>query len=695
MTKAELVSLLRESPEKWNTWRASTPDLTPDLSASDLSKAKLQSVNLKRAFLPKANFMEAYLRDAHLEEANLERAFFRMSDLGSATLKGAHCYKANFRRADLWKANLSFANLKAADFGKAILQEVNLEGANLESANLQNANLRGANLKGANLKGANLEGANIENVNFKDANLEDARYESDDSENINDNVIPTSDISFQDNAIKTAAVVNERPEASATSPKGDYPPDTVFGVYELKEKIARGGMGIVYRAIDRSLQREVAIKILSGELKENPEYLQRFLQEARVTAKLDHPNIISIHAIGEEKGEIFVAMQFVRGKNIAQLIKEKHQFTFDEALMIVRSVALALSYAHENGLIHRDIKPDNIMIDESKRVRVMDFGIARDLSLKKRLTQEGHFMGTIHYSAPEQWASDVPDPRSDIYSLGVVLYEILAGRLPYDADSPMNLLYKITRESPVPLSTLRPDIPAEIESLVNRMLSKDLDERFFKAHEVVETIDIITSQLVPAAREPDDIINLSELNELIKEKLASSDQNESPTGLLLMLEDLEFATKGKKKFLGLKEEEAYTRKLGSGWFYVLFRETLNQNLEEGKLGSHYPVIAKAKKGRTLTEDEVLDLCEELKAAEKDFQHLPLTEIWTLSIDMKTRETLSRKIRQGELKKIATDICESRNTSEFTNLKDFFQPIFNGYQEVCTKALEHKTGAFWK
>ena len=212
---------------------------------------------------------------------------------------------------------------------------------------------------------------------------------------------------------------------------------------------------------------------------------------------------------------------------------------------------------------------------------------------------------------------------------------------------------------------------------------------------VVETIDIITSQIVPAAKEPDDIINLSELNELIKEKLASSDQNESPTGLLLMLEDLEFATKGKKKFLGLKEEEAYTRKLGSGWFYVLFRETLNQNLEEGKLGSHYPVIAKAKKGRTLTEDEVSDLCEELKGAEKDFQHLPLTEIWTLSIDMKTRETLSRKIQQGELKKIATDICESRNTSEFTNLKDFFQPIFNGYREVCTKALEQKTGAFWK
>ena len=331
MTKAELVSLLRESPEKWNTWRASTPDQTPDLSASDLSKAKLQSVNLKRAFLPKANFMEAYLRDAHLEEANLERAFFRMSDLGSATLKGAHCYKANFRRADLWKANLSYANLKAADFGKAILQEVNLEGANLESANLQNANLRGANLKGANLKGANLEGANIENVNFKDANLEDARYESDDSENINDNIIPTSDISFQDTTIKTAAVVNERPEPSAPSQKGDYPPDTVFGVYELKEKIARGGMGIVYRALDRSLQREVAIKILSGELKENPEYLQRFLQEARVTAKLDHPNIISIHAIGEEKGEVFVAMQFVRGKNIAQLIKEKHQFTFDES----------------------------------------------------------------------------------------------------------------------------------------------------------------------------------------------------------------------------------------------------------------------------------------------------------------------------------------------------------------------------
>ncbi len=695
MIKAEQISLLRESVEKWNTWRESKPDFTPDLSASDLRKLKLQGVNLKKAYLPRANFMEAYLRDAHLEEANLERAFFRMSDLGSATLKGAHCYKANFRRADLWKANLSYAYLKAADFGKAILQEANLEGANLESANLQNANLRGANLKGANLKNANLEGANIENVNFKDANLEDARYESVDNDSIGDNIIPTSELSSQDPALKTAPAIQSRPEIKTTSPKGDYPPETLFGVYEIKEKIARGGMGIVYRALDRSLQREVAIKILSSEMKENPEYLQRFLQEARVTAKLDHPNIISIHAIGEEKGEIFVAMQFVRGKNIAQLIKEKHDFTFDEALMIVRSVALALAYAHENGLIHRDIKPDNIMIDENMRVRVMDFGIARDLSLKKRLTQEGHFMGTIHYSAPEQWACDVPDPRSDIYSLGVVLYEILAGRLPYDADSPMNLLYKITRESPTPLSSLRTDIPPDIESLVNKMLSKDLDERYFKAHEVVEAIDIINSRREPATRETDDVISLSDLNDLIREKLASSAENETPTGLLLMLEDLEFATKGKKKFLGLKEEETFTRKLGSGWFYVLFRETVNQNLEDGKLGSHYPVVAKAKKGKMLTEDEVFDLTEELRSAEKDLEHLPLTEIWTLSIDMKTRETISRKIHKGELKKIATEFYEAKNTSEFTNLKDFFQPIITGYQEVCTKALEYKTGAFWK
>jgi|GEM_PF-1969939 len=695
MTKEELITLLRESSEKWNAWRESTPDFTPDLSSTDLSRTKLQGVNLKKAFLPRANFMESYLRDAHLEDANLERAFFRMSDLGSATLKGAHCYKANFRRADLWKANLSYTNLKAADFGKAILQEANLEGANLESANLQNANLRGANLKGANLKSAILVGANIENVNFKDANLEDARYDPAEIDTANDNVIPTSELSIQGNAVKAQPPASERPEAPAPPQKGDYAPETVFGVYELKEKIAKGGMGIVYRALDRSLQREVAIKILSGELKENPEYLQRFLQEARVTAKLDHPNIISIHSIGEEKGEIYVAMQFVRGKNIAQLIKEKHSFSFDEALMIIRSVALALSYAHENGLIHRDIKPDNIMIDESMRVRVMDFGIARDLSLKKRLTQEGHFMGTIHYSAPEQWASDVPDPRSDIYSLGVVLYEMLAGRLPYDADSPMNLLYKITREAPTPLSSLRNDIPPEIESLVGKMLSKDLDVRFFKAEEVVEAIDEITSKRVQPAREPDDIISLSDLNELIKEKLASSAQNESPTGLLLMLEDLEFATKGKKKFLGLKEEESFTRKLGTGWFYVLFRETLFQNLEEGKPGSRYPIIAKAKKGRLLTEDEVSDLNDELKSAEKDFEHLPLTEIWTLSIDMKTKETLSRKIQRGELRKISNDLYISRNTSEFTNLRDFFQPIFTGYREVCQKAQENRAGAFWK
>jgi serine/threonine protein kinase len=753
MERTDYLALLNESPEAWNTWRERNQDFTPDLSAVDLSRARLKGVNLRKAFMPRALFSEAYLRESIFEGANLERALFRMADLGNANLRSANLYKANFRRADLWKADLSSATMKAADMGKALLHEANLEGAQLDHANLQHADLRGANLQKAILRGANLQGAQLGGANFLNADLTDALYdrgaidfealerqaaerqisspemavsieislpevaaarllEEEIGEDVAEVAVQKSPVHteafpaalpVEQNQKETRQPSEVMPQPDVSVPPSplqkddshkpaneDHEPGKVFGNYEIRGKIARGGMGVVYSAFDRVLHREVAMKFISSELRQDPEYLKRFFQEARVTAQMDHPNIISVYGIGQEKGETYVAMQLIKGMNISQLLKEKGVFTFMETLFVARCVASALAFAHERGLIHRDIKPDNIMVDDNRRVRVMDFGIARDLSLKKRITQEGHFMGTIHYSAPEQWSSDVPDPRSDIYSLGIVLYEMITGRLPYDADSPMNLMFKIIHEDPLPLKDSRPDIPHEIELILEKMLSKDLEKRYFKADQLVEDIDRIMEKRDFMPRDQEDLIGLGDLNQLFKDKI-SSESIDTPTKLVLMMDDLEFATRGRKKFL--KKGKTIARKLGTGLFYALFRETVSHNLEMSQEGSHFPLLAGARKARILEEDEIVAFLKELEQIEKGLEQLPLTEIWTLSIDMKSRGTFSRKIQKDELQRLAAEIYGA--SREFKSIRDFFEPLLSSYREICQKALENKSAAFWK
>ncbi len=236
-------------------------------------------------------------------------------------------------------------------------------------------------------------------------------------------------------------------------------------------------MAVVYRGYDLVLDRPVAIKVLRGQFAADASFLRRFEREAQAAARLSHPNIVSVYDVGRDDGTPYIVMEYVPGKTLKQLILEHAPFSLDEAIHIVRQVAAALDYAHQHGLVHRDIKPQNILVDERGFVKVTDFGIAKGLT-DVSLTEAGFGMGTVHYVSPEQARGEPATPASDIYALGVVLYEMLTGRLPFDADNPIGLAMQHVHEAPPPPRQFNPNIPPAVEAIILRALAKDPRQRF-------------------------------------------------------------------------------------------------------------------------------------------------------------------------------------------------------------------------
>ena len=261
--------------------------------------------------------------------------------------------------------------------------------------------------------------------------------------------------------------------------------------YELDTEIGRGGMGIVYRARDRRLKRMVAIKVLPPELAFRSEIKTRFLREAETAAQLNHPNIVPIYTVDESAGLVFFEMAYVSGDNLAKRLHDRGVLPVDEVRRILRDVADALAYAHERGVVHRDIKPDNILLDaESGRPMVTDFGIARAVSDDSRLTATGMAIGTPAYMSPEQAAGErVIDGRSDIYALGIVAYQMLSGEPPFSAGSTPAMLVKHISETPVPIAQRRSDVPPDLAQAVMLMLEKDPANRFPSAGDLVRALD--------------------------------------------------------------------------------------------------------------------------------------------------------------------------------------------------------------
>jgi serine/threonine protein kinase len=262
--------------------------------------------------------------------------------------------------------------------------------------------------------------------------------------------------------------------------------------YELETEIGRGGMGIVYRARDRRLKRHVAIKILPPELAFRSEIRSRFLREAETAASLNHPNIVDIYTVDEVEGLVFFVMAYISGENLAKRLHDQGVLGTDETRRILREVADALAYAHERGVVHRDIKPDNIILDaESGRPMVTDFGIARAAeSGDSRLTATGMAIGTPAYMSPEQAAGERQiDGRSDLYSLGVVAYQMLCGEPPFSAASTPAMLVKHISERPTPIEQRRPEVPQDLARAVMMLLEKDPANRFPSASALVAALD--------------------------------------------------------------------------------------------------------------------------------------------------------------------------------------------------------------
>jgi serine/threonine-protein kinase len=265
---------------------------------------------------------------------------------------------------------------------------------------------------------------------------------------------------------------------------GDAPPPIYNGRYELRSQIARGGTAQVYLARDLLLDRPVALKVLFPELSSDSSFVERFRREAQAAANLSHPNIVPVFDWGESERTYFIVMEHVDGEPLSAVIRGQAPLPAMRAAAIAGDIAKALSYAHRHGVVHRDVKPGNVLITRDGQVKVADFGIARAVGSDDSVTQTGLVMGTATYFSPEQAQGLGVDGRSDVYSLGVVLYEMVTGKAPFAADTPVAIAYKHVSETPVPPRDIEPRVPAPLEAVILRAMAKNPADRYATAEDL-------------------------------------------------------------------------------------------------------------------------------------------------------------------------------------------------------------------
>ena len=266
--------------------------------------------------------------------------------------------------------------------------------------------------------------------------------------------------------------------------------------YEILEVIGAGGMAVVYKAMCHRLNRYVAVKILRDELANDEEFRKRFQTEAQAVAMLSHPNIVSVYDVSHSDGVEYIVMELIEGVTLMQYMKKKGALGWKEALHFAVQISKALEHAHEKGIVHRDIKPQNIMILKDGTIKVADFGIAALESAREKKSDQT--VGSVHYIAPEQARGEQPDPRSDIYSLGVVMYEMLTGKMPYDGDTAEQVAMKHITGHPVPPQELNPDIPEELAAITLKAMNSDINARYQSASELLRDLEDFRKQQAAA-----------------------------------------------------------------------------------------------------------------------------------------------------------------------------------------------------
>jgi serine/threonine protein kinase len=266
---------------------------------------------------------------------------------------------------------------------------------------------------------------------------------------------------------------------------------TRLGHYDIVAELGRGGMGVVYKGYESSLNRYVAIKVLADSLAHDEGIKERFLREARSMAALNDPHIIQIYFIGEDEGQTFFVMEFVEGESLGSMLKREGKLTVEQSAKVIQQTALGLSSAHDRGVVHRDIKPGNLMITSRGSIKIADFGIAlSNQDFSQKLTSTGEFVGTPGYLSPEVCLGKAVDQRSDIFSLGIVLFEMLVGEMPFTDESPLGLMLEVVQADIPDVRQLNTDVDAEIAQILARMIAKDPAERYQNCHELVAALSV-------------------------------------------------------------------------------------------------------------------------------------------------------------------------------------------------------------
>ncbi|HEX7086738.1 MAG TPA: protein kinase [Vicinamibacterales bacterium] len=271
-----------------------------------------------------------------------------------------------------------------------------------------------------------------------------------------------------------------------------------IGRYEIAEKLGEGGMGTVYKAYDPLLARVVAVKVISGQLDSQPEQRERFFREARAAAQLSHPNIITIYDLGEQDGKPFLAMEYLVGRDLDARMHAPEGMSLARKVEIAMAICQGLAHAHASGVVHRDIKPANVFLANDGAVKLLDFGLARLIT--SELTRSNMMLGTLNYMAPEQLRAERTDHRADIFSLGVVLYELLSGKKPFQGDSFASTMYKILQETPEPLERIDASLPAQLTTVVDRALAKAREDRYQSVLDLLRDLEAAYETLRGADR---------------------------------------------------------------------------------------------------------------------------------------------------------------------------------------------------